>query len=104
MISLVDAKDCLPRLKSPACYGCPRRKFHVYVGNKKLAFPDKPTAENFCVDLAKEIAEEMGDTEWDPEKFEPENKAASANVLLPAFVQTARVDAQTGWTSGRDPC
>jgi len=76
--------------------GAQAENFHVWVGDKQLAFSTKPKGEAFCRLLAEKIAEDLGDTVYD-----------TFNTVLPvtrdpsvaSFVQKSRQPAPA-WTTG----
>jgi len=84
----------------------PSYLYWVWVGGSKLAFSSKPKADHFCRRLGERIAEDLGDSEWDPEpdpvEVEEPFEEPEMDISLAAFATKVRRKAPgpDEWTVG----
>jgi len=78
----------------------PEARYAVYVGNTKLHFTSKRKAQHFCHKIAKEIAEDPGDNEWDADKLKVLTDGEKRNMNATTFVQLTRAEPPEAWTTG----
>mmetsp|Transcript_53800 Transcript_53800/g.155263 ORF Transcript_53800/g.155263 Transcript_53800/m.155263 type:complete len:1153 (-) Transcript_53800:106-3564(-) len=74
--------------------------FSVYVGNEKLHFSSKKKAASFCLRLAKKIAADPGDNEWDTDKLKDLSEERKRDMKVSVFTQLTRKDPPRAWTTG----
>mmetsp|Transcript_161360 Transcript_161360/g.286099 ORF Transcript_161360/g.286099 Transcript_161360/m.286099 type:complete len:1355 (+) Transcript_161360:74-4138(+) len=75
----------------------PYAPFHVWVGSVLLEFKTKPKAERFCTRLAKKIADDLGDAEWDADRID--QFSLRPDMTVASFLRLSRKPAPA-WTLG----